>query len=335
MADLVNSLLAAYDLVPPIMLFPLPNSGVNNRTLGVRTGVGDLVWKAYATSSDPANIEYEHALLAWLDASNLSFHVPVPRRARSGETVSATAQGWQALFVRLPGTAPQPCNLDHIEAVGAALGELHTTLRRYPTDARPGVPPLGDLHRIHPRVPDPFSLKPGHLALPDAPPYDTLFSWWRSEVSFLRPFAEGAYRRLPWQVIHGDFLPANTLFDGDRLSAVVDFEFAHPDARALDVASGLNFIMRVWENPEPWEATQRFCHGYGRWIRLAETEAEAIPWLVRLRDAGSTLWWIGRGLAAGDVRPALERMQIRQRPTRWLAEHGQRLVDMVGQEAGQ
>lgn len=71
-----------------------------------------------------------------------------------------------------------------------------------------------------------------------------------------------------------------------RVSAVLDFEFATSAARALDVAMGLRMTIRVWENPEPWDEARRFCQGYTRWTTL--TEAEAMPWLMRLRALGST-----------------------------------------------
>jgi len=47
------------------------------------------------------------------------------------------------------------------------------------------------------------------------------------------------------KVIHGDFTPSNTLHAGGRLTGIIDFEFAGPDARAMDVASGLYFCLRV------------------------------------------------------------------------------------------
>ena len=334
MEEPLSDVLARYDLVPPVELFPLANSGINNWTLGVRTGAGEFVWKAYMGSIDPASIEYEHRLLAWLDAVVLSFRVAVPLPAHSGATVIFTQRGRHALFNKLPGVRPETRNLDHVEAIGAALGELHAALFHFAPAAQPDGPCFGDLHRIHPRVPDPFNLTPEHLGLSDAAPHATLLSWWRDELTALRPFVDGAYRALPWQVIHGDFLAANTLFHDGRLSAVLDFEFAHPDARALDVASGLKFSMRVWEITEPWEIARSFCRGYGRWIRLTGAEVEAVPWLIRLRDATSVVWWIGRGLTMGDIGPGLERMQSSAQSTQWLEEHGRCLVDVVGQEAG-
>ena len=53
MEELLGDVLAHYALVPPVELFPLPTSGANNLTLGVRTGAGEFVWKAYTGSTTP------------------------------------------------------------------------------------------------------------------------------------------------------------------------------------------------------------------------------------------------------------------------------------------
>ncbi len=102
---------------------------------------------------------------------------------------------------------------------------------------------------------------------------------------------------------------------------------------ALDLAMGLRMTMRVWENPEPWRTVECFCRGYTRWVRLVEAEAEAIPWLIRLRNAFFTTWLMGRALTAGDVRPQLWRIELMQEFVRWLGAHEQQLVDTLKHEA--
>ncbi len=79
-------LLAFYDLVPPVEIVALPHEGKNNLNALVRTGAGDFVAKTYASMSydDPASIDYEHRLLAWLSDAGLSFDVPMPIAARDG-----------------------------------------------------------------------------------------------------------------------------------------------------------------------------------------------------------------------------------------------------------
>lgn len=325
--------LAAYDLAPPVEPFTLLDAGgINNGVVGVRTGSGDFVWKVYRTHGDPATIAYEHRLLGWLTGVGLSFAIPVPIATRGGETVCHGLQGWVALFPLLPGAGPDRRDPAQVEALGAALCELHAALARYPSAPRPGLSAYGDLERVHPRIPTPFGLTPDGLGLPDTPPYAGLLSWWRDELAQLRRLIEEPYRMLPQQVIHGDFGPGNTLFLGGRLVAVLDFDFAGPDARALDLASGLNFSMRIRENPEPLAIARAFCRGYARGGRLTDEEVAAIPWLLRLRDATSAVWWLGRALATGDARPELGRIEEMQASVRWLEEHGRRLVEVVGRE---
>lgn len=327
------AMLDAYDLVPPVELYALPEEGKNNQSIGVHTGAGDFILKRYTAYGDTASIHYEHRLLLWLAEANLSFAVPAPVRMRSGETLHVTPNGRRSLAPYLPGARLDPADLLQVESFAAALGELQAALRHYPALPRPSLVPLGELRRAHRRIPDPFAPRSEDLRLPDAPPYSRLFDWWREELALLQTFVDGPYRALPWQVIHNDFTPANTLFHRGGLAAVLDFEFAAPDARALDLAMGLRMTMRVWENPEPWRTVEHFCRGYRRWVRLVEAEAEAIPWLIRLRNAFYATWLMGRALRAGDVRPQLWRIKLMQEFVRWLGAHEQQLVDTLKHEA--
>jgi len=88
-------LLAFYDLVPPVELVALPHEGKNNLNALVRTGAGAFVAKTYASLSydDPASIDYEQRLLAWLAGAGLSFDVPSRRHTRASPGSSPRRQG--------------------------------------------------------------------------------------------------------------------------------------------------------------------------------------------------------------------------------------------------
>ncbi len=318
--------LAHYDLAPPIEIFILPNAGgINNRIRGVRTGAETYVWKTYLTHRNPAVIRYEHRLLRWLAAQPLSFATPVPLPTRTGETLCPTeeGEGWQALFSYLPGV-PLDCNDPAlIEALGVALGELHDTLRRYPMDPLPGLDCYAALDHIHPAVPDPFRLTPALLGLPSTTRSEALFDWWRETVRDLQVFIDGPYRTLPRQMMHGDFGPSNALAEDGRVVAIHDFEFTMPDARAIDVASGLAFVMRLWErdDEDALAMAHRFSHGHARRGGLTAAEIAALPHLMLLRDVVGAIWWTGRDLAAGDTRKSIERITAMQTARRWMREH--------------
>lgn len=324
--------LAAYDLAPPVVVFTPAGAGINNRTIGIRSGDGAFIWKTYQTHDDPEAIRYEHRLLTWLGQQDLSFAVPAPIPTRSGDTLVASADGWKALFVQLPGGPPDHDRIDQMEAVGAALGELHCTLSAYPPEQRPHFYGYGALRQVHPHLPDPFHLGPAQLELPEEAPYVEWLAWWRDEMAELAEFTEHVYARLPHQMTHGDYVPSNTLVHAGQLTAVLDFDIAQPDARAIDMAMGLEFTLRIWERTDPFAFGAAFWRGYRRWVQPTAAEIAAMPTLIRLRDSVSTIWWLGRGLAAGTVEKEIWRIEDQRKMKVWLEANEQQLRSLLGRE---
>lgn len=333
MVDWLDTLLTIYDLTPPLAGFSIA-SGLNNTILGVHTGAGDFVLKTLATDKAQANLRYEHELLVWLAQQGLSFQTPTPVLGRNGETVMPTPAGAQLLVPYVVGERPLYTEPAQMEAMGAALAELHTVLARYPMTPRPGTTLFGLLEATHPSLPDPYHLSPQQLGLPATAEHEALFAWWRNELENLRSFIQGPFTTLPRQVIHCDYSPSNTLYANDRIVAILDFEFAGPDVRAMDVASGLVFTLRLWENPHPLQSAADFCQGYGQWQRLTAAEIAAIPWLIRVGYATSAVWWFGRGLADGKGMYPLEKVHDMQQMVAWLADHEQALLDILWTHLG-
>lgn len=326
--DTADPALAAYDLVPPVTVEAL-GGGINNATRLVRTGAGDLVWRQYLAQRERETILYEHRLLTWLAGQPLPFGVPVPLASRTGATLVETSGVLHALFTRLRGHRPDAANPVHLQAIGRGLGELHTVLAGYPLVRRLGVSGYADLDHVHPLIPAPDHLTSADLGLPDTPASADDLAWWCDEVAALRTWIATHYAALPYQVIHGDFDGSNTLVEGDRLTAILDFEFAMPDVRAMDVASGLMFSMRAWENADPWPAATAFSRGYRERVPLTPAETAALPWLTRLRNAVSTIWWLGRGLAEGRLSQTVARIGWIRESAAWLVAHGERLIAAV------
>jgi Ser/Thr protein kinase RdoA (MazF antagonist) len=123
--------------------------------------------------------------------------------------------------------------------------------------------------------------------------------------------------------------PANLLVAMNQAVALLDFEFATPAARAMDVAQGLRMTTRVWENPDSWPVFRAFCRGYKHWNGLSSYEIEVLPWLMRLRTALVVVWWLGRMEAATDSAIVLRGITYLQYLSHWLQQHEQRLVDEV------
>ena len=316
--------LAPYGLTPPLHVLPLAaGAGINNQVRVVRTGAGQFLWK-HLTHAAPTLIQIEHRLLAWLAEAGLPFGTPQPLATDTGETLLPVADGgWQALFRWLPGEPLARHDPDTFAALGAALGTLHGTLAVLPADLVPTWASNGALAAIHPRVPDPATVTPRELGLPDAARYRTVLADWRSLVRSLEPFLARAYRALPQQVIHGDFGPGNALAIGTRITAILDFEFALRDARALDLASGLSLTLRyrALPLPEALALSGAFCAGYARTARPTPAELAALPQLMLLREVVGSIWWLGRALVAGDLDPWFARFDSLLSLRDWLVAH--------------
>jgi len=60
---------------------------------------------------------------------------------------------------------------------------------------------------------------------------------------------------------------------------------------------------------------------------LAAAEIEALPWLIRLRNATSKVFWLGKSLAGGKTEKQVLDMDNLRRVNRWLAGHRERLIE--------
>ena len=338
-ADGFSAALAPWGLSAPLTLRPT-SSGINNDTWYVDSPSGSYVLRRYQNTRDPGRVRYEHAVLKALRHQELPFGVPDPVPTLNGGTVVRQLNGTlAALFRVLPGAAADRGNLDHIRACGAALAALHSALRRVDVPPPPaGQVRYGDLDRISPRVPDPWSLADG-LTL-DAGTRERL----RAALARARAEIPTLYAALPQQLCHNDYGPGNTLVADGRVTAILDFEFAGVDLRAIDVAAGWYWAVGPkWGSSAELAFYRAFVEGYveatrpsreadrltrepgrptGEITRLTEAEIDAMPSLSRLVRVTSVVHWAGRHRAGLATETRLhEQVQRLLDLDIWLTQH--------------
>ena len=91
---------------------------------------------------------------------------------------------------------------------------------------------------------------------------------------------------LPRGVIHGDLFCDNILFDGDEVSGVIDFYYAHDASYAMDVAISLNALAMQVGMPglgqgDDASRMQCFLDGYQALRPMQDVEHEHLPGLLR------------------------------------------------------
>src|SRR5699024_8409041 len=99
------------------------------------------------------------------------------------------------------------------------------------------------------------------------------------------------WQQLPRAVIHADIFRDNVLFDGDRVSGIIDFYYACHDYQLLDLAVICNdwcFDTRTRFLPARWQA---FISAYNQHHALTASDQRAWPGMLR---AAALRFWASR-----------------------------------------
>lgn len=210
---------------------PRITSGGVNEHWRVDSPGGVYVLRRYNPRHDPTGTPYEHAVLRFIAARGWPVAPPLPDR--SGRLVVERVEGRYALFAFLPGTRAPHGDLAILEAKGRLLAALHQEMAAWEGAQRPG---FARVHHLDIYVrPDGFASVAELLAAVGlrAP---ALAAGLRAEwAANLAELARDGFDALPDQLIHFEFQFGNLLFEHGRLSALLDFDFVHLDARITDL----------------------------------------------------------------------------------------------------
>ncbi len=120
---------------------------------------------------------------------------------------------------------------------------------------------------------------------------------------------------LPQQVLHRDYGPSNMLMDDERVTAILDFEFAGVDLRLFDLCVAISWWpVRLMGTGQEWELIDSFGRAYSASVPLSEAELLALPASLRMRDTTSLIWRIGRYIAGLE---SAKTIQERARHSLW------------------
>ncbi len=235
---------------------------------------------------DAASVEAMSRRLAWQKwAADREPLAPKLMVTSDGDLMAVEGLATYRLFEYRRG-GPFPNSAQALEEAGRALGRLHVALR--------GV---GDRNRGH-SLYEPLSseevvqaherLRSGEVEEPFA---GSVAEWLRSEAGTL--FAEEEQLEsdlnLPVGCVHGDFHPGNVLFEGDKVSAILDLDSLVTDFRMQAVVFGA--IRFAALNDE--ERVRRFLRAYHEVDALTVEELHLIPGFAR-REPLRRIRWIVR-----------------------------------------
>ncbi|MGY4763329.1 phosphotransferase [Paenibacillus caseinilyticus] len=329
----ISSILAKY-FTSPSWIVEEKESGVNNTTRYIRMNGALYVLRIYENHADEQKAAFEHAVLRALGEARLPYAVPQPCLSLEGGTYVFSGDGKLAvLFHYIEGERAELDIPEVALAAGEAVGQLTAALEQVKIADAPAYEPYYDIYHVHPLV-----------------SREVLRTWleemsgrgMKDEAESVRNALDGLEQslpellQLPVQLVHSDIVYGNMLASGDRITAVLDFEFVTPDWRAMELGV---FLAELFPpdrlgSPEAeeacWQAAERALEGYGRAAGLTEAELQALPQLVLLRRLVLVPHFLGRSLAGVE---AADRAQYYlagfAKVQRLIAEQGLRLTALA------
>ena len=236
--DQVNEILRHWDVGLVKEFAPMSGGSRTSSKLRVECERGTFVLKRrHARTADIERVRFAHHVM--MSAGNAGLPIALVQVARDQSTFQVRAGGIYELFLFLPGERWQRLPSQAHEA-GRALATLHHAALRMQWHGNVKASCFhGNLIVVEAlrRVPaailahQPYAAQ---LPLIDlCQQLSNLYQHASEQVDDL------GYDQLDSQVVHGDWHPGNILFQGERVSGVLDFDSARLEPAIADVANGL------------------------------------------------------------------------------------------------
>jgi homoserine kinase type II len=242
-------------------------AGVENTNYFVTTSHGRYVLTLFERMAPEALPFYIH-LMAHLASHGIP--CPQPIADLDNAYINPLKGKPACLVTRLSGAPDMTPGVAHCAQVGEMLADLHLAARSYPHTLQ------------NPRGP----------------------RWWRETAKAVTPLLstdaarlleeelrlQSLYRfeDLPRGIIHADLFRDNVLFEGDRLSGVIDFYFACTDAWLFDLAIAVNDWCLAQDYTLDSARVRAMLTRYH--ARRPLTAIEKGAWPVMLRAAALRFW---------------------------------------------
>ena len=253
--------------VGELVAFEGIDAGIENTNYFVTTTTGEFVLTLFEFMPH-ATLPFFLELTAHLSARAVACACPIADR--QGTLVQHFKAKPAALVQRLRGSSIDGPQRTHCTAIGCAIGTMHQAARSF-TSSRAN-------DRGHE-----WRKETAAVLLPVVPREEAALL--TEEIAFLRA---STFHELPSGIIHSDLFRDNALFDGDELTGIIDFYYAHDGALIYDLA--VTVADWCFDSDGGFDAVgaRAVLDGYDK-VRPIEP-AERAAWSTCVRAAGVRFW---------------------------------------------
>jgi homoserine kinase type II len=311
-----------------------------------------FILRIYRPGLSKEGIDFEHTLLNEL--SRRSYHyAPQPIRARTGHSYVKTTKNmgagdlsyFVAVFEFKTGrdkySWDKPlCTASELQDAAGVLAHYHTIIHRW----APGVNAVAD--DTFGKLPD---MRRRWHTFRHSLAADDFSAYFFNKLDILTGAAkqleawkkENACWDFPIIAVHGDYHPGNLKYSGNKVVAVLDFDWSHMDLRIYDVGLAVFYFCTSWEPDSDGriqlDRLRHFLRAYQlaardySWIDpLPAEEAECLPQMIQLANLFIVDWTLNHYFTrGGDTEKYLGYLRHGLRVCEWLEKNHQRLVEAI------
>lgn len=296
LADIVSH----YTIGTPVKLEEIPG-GFGNSNFKLTTTDGTFLLKI-CDEKNPAELHKQIELLEHLRQH--AYPTVFPILQKNGEALFETPNYRVMIYPFLEGETPRPSQRV-LAQIGEALAKLH---RISPLVELPCFP-MGIAQII------PFLKEVKNTQFATHP----FIMWLKSELEWIKPELD---KPLPIGLLHGDLFLDNTLFDGDQMVAILDFEEGCHDILLIDV--GMTIIGCCYTTQHQLDITlaHSFLDSYNALRPLTDKEWDSLDCFVHYAALAIAFWRFRQfNVRHPDTRGAETYHEMINRSANWQSLH--------------
>ena len=261
-------IVAQYSIGTPLKLEEI-SGGFGNSNFKLTTTEGEFLLKI-CDEKDLAELNMQIALLQHLQRH--AYPTVYPILTKDQKQLTHETFGSVMIYPFLQGKQPDP-SPGVLSQLGEALAKLHC------------IPPIADLPRFAMGISQmtPFFEEVQGTQFATHPFVESL----KSQLESIEPQLNAP---LPMGLLHGDLFLDNTLFDGDQMVAILDFEEGCYDTLLIDVGMTIIGCCYTPRDQLNLEAAQRFLDTYNASRPLTESEWQCLDTFVHYAALSIAFW---------------------------------------------
>ncbi len=248
-------------------------AGIENSNFFIDTDTGRYVLTIFERMHHD-ELPYFMRLMKHLAAGGVSCPDVLVRR--DGELLFQHAGKYGCIVSCLPGRTCDELNEVQLRSAGRALAALHLAGRSF-VEHRPNPTGFDWLQETARQVLEPMRERYGSDAV----------QLLQDELQWQQ---HAETEELSQGVIHGDLFVDNILFEGNNVSGIIDFYYAHDAPYVMDIAISLN-AQAVLLGANDTRRMQAFLGGYEAIRPLQPEEQAALPLMLR---RAALRFWVSR-----------------------------------------